>query len=152
MAARGLAGYRLLTTDWDDYNKQIGGALAFAGLSRTQIEILQLWAYLKVFIWNLRFLDLAKFAWEWRGGGWSVVKKISRGVLGRLLGRLGVEQAQETPALPGSQDTILVDTRAVAEATEGWQKWQITELVRAKKRESGKNQPGMTGYLSRIKH
>jgi len=149
MAARGLAGYRLLTTDWDDYNKQIGGALSFAGLSRTQIEILQLWAYVKVFIWNFRFLDLAKFAWEWRGGGWSVVKKIARGIAGRIWSGPGAEEARAVPQ--NSPENVLVDTQAVAEATEGWQKWQITELVRAKKNESERNRAGMVGYLSRMK-
>ena len=34
MAANGEAGYKLVTTDWNEYNKQIGGALEFASLSR----------------------------------------------------------------------------------------------------------------------
>lgn len=75
MAASGEGGYQLLTTNWDEYNKQIGGAMAFANLSRSQIEWIQITAYIKVFLYNYRFWDLAKFIWEFRHSGWKVVKK-----------------------------------------------------------------------------
>ncbi|HEX8795348.1 MAG TPA: radical SAM protein [Polyangiaceae bacterium] len=79
LARRGEGGYRLISTDWNDYNKQIGHAMEFERLSRRQLELLQMWAYLKVFLANGRHADLARFAWSYRSEGWAVVKKILRG-------------------------------------------------------------------------
>lgn len=76
MAAEGEGGYKLLTTDWDEYNKQIGGAMEFADLSRTQIEWFQVKAYLKVYLFNHRYMDLFRFLFEYRKGAWEVIKKI----------------------------------------------------------------------------
>lgn len=78
LAARGEGGYRLLTDDWDRFNKQIGGALEFAGLSRREIESAQLRAYVEVFARNGRWRDLAKFVWDHRAAGARLVHKIVR--------------------------------------------------------------------------
>ncbi len=75
-AAENKYGYRLLTTDWDEYNKQIGGAMEFVNLTRRQIEWLQVKAYLLVYLKNYRFLDLIKFIWQFRKGAWQVLRKI----------------------------------------------------------------------------
>jgi len=90
MAARGEGGYRLLSTDWNDYAKQIGDALAFENLSRRQLEILQMFAYLKVFIGNRRWADFARFVWRYRSEGLAVVRKI-------LLGRMPTPEPVEEP-------------------------------------------------------
>jgi hypothetical protein len=74
-SAENKFGYRLPTADWDEYNKQIGGAVEFANLSRRQIEWLQVKAYLMVYLKNYRFLDLVKFIWEFRIVAWQVFKK-----------------------------------------------------------------------------
>ena len=66
MAAKNEGGYSNLSNNWDEYRKQIGGSVEFAGISRTQIEVLQFWGYLKVFIWNLRFIDLFKFILKYK--------------------------------------------------------------------------------------
>jgi len=79
MAARGEGGYRLLSTDWNDYSKQIGNALAFENLSRRQLEMLQMLAYVKVFVGNRRWKDLTRFAWKYRREGLAVVRKILSG-------------------------------------------------------------------------
>ncbi len=76
LARKGEGGYRLISSDWNDYNKQIGHAVEFENLSRKQLEILQMIGYFKVFLWNFRFGDLAKFIWQYRHEGWAVVKKI----------------------------------------------------------------------------
>lgn len=81
MAARGEGGYRLLSTDWNDYNKQIGNALAFEHLSRRDLEILQMLAYVKVFLANRRYADFVRFAWRYRSEGLAVLRKI---LFGRL--------------------------------------------------------------------
>lgn len=135
LAARGEAGYRLLTRDWDAYNKQIGGALEFANLSRFQIEFYQLYAYVKVFLWNFRFLDLAKFVWKFRTAGFAVVFKMLGGLFRR----------RPVAAEPTAADEIH-NNDAIARATEAWQKWQTSELVRAKNQD-----PGKYAYRSKLR-
>jgi len=81
MAAKGEGGYRLLSRDWDDYINQIGHALAFEHLSRRQMELLQLYAYLKVFAGNRRWADLARFGWTYRSEGLAVVRKLISGAM-----------------------------------------------------------------------
>lgn len=76
MAAKGVGGYKLLSTDWDEYNKQIGGAMEFAGMTRQQIEWFQVKAYLKVYLYNRRYYDLIQFLFEYRKAAWEVLKKI----------------------------------------------------------------------------
>lgn len=75
MAAKGEGGYVLLSNDWNEYNKQFGNALEFKNFSRKQLERLQFFGYLKVFILNLRFWDLLKFIWTYRVEGIAVIKK-----------------------------------------------------------------------------
>lgn len=75
IAERGEGGYILLTDDWNEYNKQFGNAVAFKNLSRKQLERLQLIGYLKVFLWNFRFIDLFRFMWQYKTEGIAVVKK-----------------------------------------------------------------------------
>ncbi|UCE59340.1 MAG: B12-binding domain-containing radical SAM protein [Phycisphaerales bacterium] len=58
MATRGEGGYKMLSMDWNDFNKQIGSALELVDLSRRQIEWLQLKAYITVYLRNLRFREL----------------------------------------------------------------------------------------------
>jgi radical SAM superfamily enzyme YgiQ (UPF0313 family) len=77
LAALGEGGYKLLTDDWNAFNKQVGGALEFAGLSRRQIEVLQLRAYTEVFLRNGRYRDFARFAWNYRAAGLQIVRKIA---------------------------------------------------------------------------
>lgn len=66
LARRGEGGYRLLSEDWDDYGKQCGGALELEGLSRRELERLQLACVLRVFVQNGRFAELARFVWDYR--------------------------------------------------------------------------------------
>jgi radical SAM superfamily enzyme YgiQ (UPF0313 family) len=129
LAAAGEAGYRLRSTNWDDYDKQIGGALEFANLSRQRIEMLQIWAYLKVFLWNRRFADLIKFCWRYRHEGFVVTQKI----LFRRSDKLEASGAQATTA-----ESENGPSRAdLAAATKEWQEWQKTDLARIKKLKPG---------------
>lgn len=79
MAARGEGGYRLLTEDWNAYNKQLGHALAFDGLSRRQLEALQAWGYVKVFVDNRRWGELTAFVARYRSEGWHLLRKVVTG-------------------------------------------------------------------------
>lgn len=128
MAAANEGGYRLLTTDWDEYNKQIGGAMAFANLSRSQIEWIQIFAYVKVFLYNLRFLDLAAFLWRFRSAGWKVVKKA---LLGKsAYGHSPLRPADYEARLRGGRTVTAEDIIAARNAWEGVQKMEMRRTRR----------------------
>lgn len=76
MALAGEGGYILQAKDWNDYNKQLGDALSINGISRKALEKMQFFGYLKVFIYNFRFIELIKFIWGYRSEGVSVVRKL----------------------------------------------------------------------------
>ncbi|MEE9293449.1 MAG: radical SAM protein [Phycisphaerae bacterium] len=58
MAVRGEGGYKMLTMDWERFDKQIGSALELENLSRRQMERLQLQGYLTVYLRNFRFREM----------------------------------------------------------------------------------------------
>jgi len=128
LAANGEAGYRLKSTDWDEYNKQIGGALEFANLTRRQIERLQIKAYASVFLYNFRFVEFAKFAWRYRRGAWSVLKKmLTNSALADMLNR------------PPDYDEVInsaggVSPHEIAEARRAWAGIQTQEMTRARRK------------------
>ena len=132
LAAQGKAGYRLLTTDWDVYNKQIGGAMAFANLSRQQIEWYQLQAYAKVFLLNGRFADFAKFLWEYKKGAWSVLKK---SLLGKSMSDMLNKPPDYDEVLSGGNPIALTD---MVEARRQWQITQKTEMKNARDKQTRK--------------
>lgn len=76
MAVKGEGSYLLKSRDWDAFNKQIGDALELTAIKRSQLERIQFFGYLKVFIYNLRFIDLAKFIFTYRSQGMSLVRSI----------------------------------------------------------------------------
>lgn len=123
LAARGEGGYKIVSTDWDDYNKQIGGALEFAGLTRSQVEFFQIYAYLKVYIANRRYKDLVKFCWTYGHAGMVVVLKNMKFAFSTLFGK----NKNSTRECEPSQ--II----AIGEAMDEWELWQVAELKRVKK-------------------
>jgi radical SAM superfamily enzyme YgiQ (UPF0313 family) len=76
MVENGEGGYKRLSRNWNDYNKQFGNSIEFDHLSRRQMELLQLYGYLKVFILNGRLIDLTKFVWQYKSEGIALIKKI----------------------------------------------------------------------------
>ena len=118
LAARGEAGYRLLSRDWDEYDAFSGRVLQFANLPLWCIGALQLLAYVSVFLWNFRFLDLARFAWRHRADGLLVVANLVRDLFG------GTRTPPRSES--GSRRTVL------AEAWTVWREWQVSELRRAR--------------------
>jgi radical SAM superfamily enzyme YgiQ (UPF0313 family) len=128
LAAKGEGGYQLLTTDWDEYNKQIGGAMDFANLSRTQIEWFQTLAYLKVFLKNHRYLAFFQFLWTYKEAAVSVLKKMI----------FKQESLSEQIQKPADYDEVInsniqVDIESLVTARDEWQKTQKDELKRAKR-------------------
>ncbi len=128
MAAKGEGGYKLLTTNWDEYNKQIGGAMEFANLNRRQIEWIQIKAYAKVYLYNKRFYDFAKFVWQYRIGAWEVLKKI---VLRRnsLQNHLDRKPADYEQLIYGNY-SVAINT--LIEARDNWNQYQHQESKRLK--------------------
>jgi len=95
MARNNEGGYVLRSTDWNEYNKQFGDALEFQNLNRRQLERLQVMGYLKVFIYNLRFADLARFVWRYKREGIALATKhFKRAIAPKL------STPQPTAALP----------------------------------------------------
>ena len=122
LAARGEAGYTLLSVDWDDYRKHsAAGVLRFANLPPWSVGALQLIAHACVFLWNLRFLDLARFAWKYRTEGLNVLRQMARGVFG------GPRTSAPAPRVSG------VRPETIAEASTVWREWQVSELGRARR-------------------
>jgi len=63
-AIRGQGGYKMLSMNWEDFNKQTGSALELDGLSRRQMEYLQLRGYLTVYLRNWRFREMFDAIWS----------------------------------------------------------------------------------------
>ncbi len=126
LAARGEAGYRLLSTDWDEYNMLSGRVLQFANLPSWSISVLHLFAYVSVFLWNFRFLDLVRYGWRNRGDAWLVMANFARDLFG------GTRTSPSSES--GSRRTVLAEAEAV------WREWQVSELRRARRnRPAGRN-------------
>lgn len=65
IAAAGEGGYRIISSNWADYNKIIGKAIELKELSRRDLEILQAWGYFAVLFKNFRILDMIRFLFQY---------------------------------------------------------------------------------------
>lgn len=128
LAAKNEGGYLLKTTDWDNYSKQLGGALEFANLTKREIEWLQIKAYFSVFLRNYRFLDFIKLIWEYRTGAYQVLKKFL----------LGKKDVQSKSSKPKDYDAYFYNSQQIASndfiiAREKWEEKQKEEIQRTRK-------------------
>ena len=82
MARRGAGGYRLISSDWRDFNKQLGHALELEGLTRPEMERLQLIGYVYFFLRNGRVVDFLRFCWQNRVEGWAFLCRFVPKLLG----------------------------------------------------------------------
>ena len=78
MAKTGLDGYKIISNDWNDYNKQIGNALELEGLDRKTLERLQIIAYLKFYLYNFRLISLIILLLSYKRAAFFYLKKIIR--------------------------------------------------------------------------
>ena len=78
MATRAQGGYRLISVNWEDFNKQIGNALELETLPRKTMEWLQLKGYLYVYLRNLRFWEMFEAIWINRKRIAFILKKLIR--------------------------------------------------------------------------
>lgn len=81
MAVRGEGGYRLLSTKWEAFDKYSGAALELEHVSMARLKWLQLWCYIRLYVTNLRFLDLAAIAFRHRNFGVQLVAGLLRQAL-----------------------------------------------------------------------
>ncbi|MCK4661057.1 MAG: B12-binding domain-containing radical SAM protein [Phycisphaerae bacterium] len=63
LATHGEGGYRMIPSGWEDFNKQIGKALELEHLPRRAMELMQLQAYLTVYLRTFRFREMFQAAW-----------------------------------------------------------------------------------------
>jgi radical SAM superfamily enzyme YgiQ (UPF0313 family) len=78
MAKNGLGGYKLLSYDWSDYNKQLGNALELKNLSRKDLERIQFAGYLKLFVFNRRYKDLFRFLLDFHREAFAFIRNYFR--------------------------------------------------------------------------
>jgi len=76
MARNGRGGYKLISTDWDDFNKNIGNSLELETLNRKQLERLQVLGYLKFYLFNLRFISGIQYLFYQRRLALAILKKL----------------------------------------------------------------------------
>jgi anaerobic magnesium-protoporphyrin IX monomethyl ester cyclase len=58
MVKQGQGNYRLLSSEWKDFNKQVGNALELRDIPRKDLEYFQLRHYLKFYLMKFRFRKL----------------------------------------------------------------------------------------------
>lgn len=79
MASKGEGNYRLISENWDDFDKQIGNALELEGLPRKELEKWQVMAYATYYLQNYRLLDMLRMVVSQRKLMWKMItKKIRR--------------------------------------------------------------------------
>lgn len=107
---------------------KLGGAMEFANLTRRQIEWIQIKAYAKVYLYNLRFVDFVRFVWEYRKGAWEVFKKIAlkRNSLNTHLDRKPSDYEQKIYSGAKADISMLITAR------DNWVQYQHIEAKRLK--------------------
>ncbi|HAM50190.1 MAG TPA: hypothetical protein DCP92_05675 [Nitrospiraceae bacterium] len=75
LASLGQAGYRKISSDWADYNKQLGKAIELDSLSAAELTRLQMVGYLKFYLTNFKVLPFVKNLWKYRKLVLAILKK-----------------------------------------------------------------------------
>ncbi len=84
MVERGEGNYRLLSTKWSDYGKQVGNVLELTNLSRAELERLQLWGYIRFHLHNFSPAKLVRLI---REAGFKAIGVYVASLLRRRLAR-----------------------------------------------------------------
>lgn len=127
MAAKGEGGYRLLSTNWDDYNKQIGGALEFTNINRRQLEVLQAIAYISVYLLNLRIRNLIQFLIEYRVGIYHALLNL---IIGKKVG-YNSQVPKDYELITSGNFQVTFDD--VQKSYEKWASYQKSSMIEARK-------------------
>lgn len=83
MVEAGEGGYRRLSLDWADYDKYLGGALELEGLPRWKLEVLQVLAYLWLYLRSGRVGAMLRFFLKNGRAGLALVARWPRSWLAR---------------------------------------------------------------------
>ena len=75
MAAGGEGGYHKISSNWSDYNKQLGNAIEMESLSRAELTKLQLLGYLNFYLKNIKVMPFIQNIWVYRKLIISIIKK-----------------------------------------------------------------------------
>lgn len=128
LAAKGEAGFRLLSTNWDEFNKRFNGSLEFTNISRAALEWYQIIGFVSVFICNFRFLDFLKFFITYSGGAVLLFYKA-------LTGKKSVHEMLNIPAdyeaVINSPEIVTIQD--MINSREYWKGVQAGEVKRARK-------------------
>jgi anaerobic magnesium-protoporphyrin IX monomethyl ester cyclase len=127
MAANGEGGYKLLTTNWDEYRKQLNGSMEINSIPRAALERYQLFGYVIVFLANFRFFDLLKFFWDYRIGAINLFQKAL----------FGGKSTENFMTFPKDYNEVINSTthltmQQIIKSRETWKKLQSNEVKRAK--------------------
>jgi len=76
MANHGDGKYKIISPEWEDFNKTIGNSLELEGLSRKELEKLELMGYFKFYLLNFRLLDFLKLFMKQRNLLFALFKKL----------------------------------------------------------------------------
>lgn len=79
MATQGTHGYKKLSTNWQDYNKQLGNAVELEHIPRRMLEFYQIVCYGLIFLVNLRFRDFFSMLSENKNLVRKIIIKICTG-------------------------------------------------------------------------
>lgn len=127
MAAANESGYKLMTTDWDEYRKQLNGSMELVHISRTKLEWMQIFGYVSVFLANFRFFDFLRFFWSYRLGAINLFKKA-------LLGNKGTcdlfSKPKDYNAVINSPGNIAMSE--IIQSRDYWKKYQSNEVKRTR--------------------
>lgn len=128
LAAKGEAGYKLVTTDWDEYRKQLNGSMELTKISRNALEWFQIVAYISVFIFNGRIIDFFKFFWSYKEGALNLFKKAI----------LRKKNTGDFVIKPSDYDAVInspgqISMEEIVKSRAYWKDLQSKEIVHAKK-------------------
>lgn len=127
LAAENKEGFTNLSYDWDQYRKQIGGAVTFASLSRNKLELFQLIGYISVFFFNFRIRDFFKFLYKYKEEAINVFFKI-------ITLKDNIDYVLKKPK---DYDSVLngnvISSLEMKESFDDFEEYQKRELLRTKK-------------------
>lgn len=128
LAAKGEAGYKLISTNWDEYNKQFNGSLEFTNISRRALEWYQIIGYVSVFLVNFRYLDFIRFLLTYWVGA---VQLFFKALSGKKSVREMLNLPDDYEAVINSPETISIAD--IINSREYWKGVQAAEVKRARK-------------------
>jgi radical SAM superfamily enzyme YgiQ (UPF0313 family) len=75
LAALGQGGYKKLSSNWADYNKQLANAVELESLSAAELTRLQMLGYLKFYLSNFKVIPFLQNLWKYRKLVFAILRK-----------------------------------------------------------------------------